>query len=554
MPEAAVAGKRDGARPSRLRSLEEHAAVYTAVVASALDAVIVVDEDGIVVAINPAAEMTFGYSRLEAVGQPIGELIVPDRLREAHEAGFRRYRSTRKAHVLGKRVEMEARCKDGRIVPVELAITEVVLADRRLFTASLRDLSAARDAADEIERQREALHQSEKLAALGSLLAGVAHELNNPLSIVLGQATMMREEAESSGGSAEILVRAQKIEAAADRCARVVRSFLSIARQRKAETRAVALAPIVDSSIELMLYTLNSSGIAVVREYDAAVPDVVADQDQVQQIVVNLLVNASQALDGVDGVREIRVRLGLRGGMVCLAVADTGPGVPAGIAQRVFEPFFTTKPQGSGTGIGLSVSRGFAEAQGGNLELATGSGRGATFELTLPIAGPNVREHSRAEATQRHAPQDAAPRRAIVIDDEPEIALLLAEALRRAGYICDIAASGREAQTMIAERPESYDALVCDLRMPDIDGARLYRWPLTGILPSRSGSFLSRAMRSDRRRQVSRGDRAPGSGKAVRARRCGSPGVGPFAAHARRRERFSPLKQMKQKRACAKSA
>ncbi|MEO8667486.1 MAG: PAS domain S-box protein [Bauldia sp.] len=211
------------ARP-RLRSVEEHAAVYAAVIASALDAVMVVDEDGLVVALNPAAESLFGYSRNEALGRLVGELIVPDHLRAAHDAGFARYRATRQPHVLGRRVEMEARCKDGHHIPVELAITEVSLSDRRLFTANLRDLSAAKAAAAEIERQRDALHQSEKLAALGSLLAGVAHELNNPLSIVLGQATMLREEVAGRKDAESLLARAQKIEIAADRCARVVRS------------------------------------------------------------------------------------------------------------------------------------------------------------------------------------------------------------------------------------------------------------------------------------------------------------------------------------------
>src|SRR5690606_23622950 len=186
------------------------------------DPVIVVDEDGRVVTMNPAAESTFGYNLDEAIGQSIGALIVPEHLRAAHEQGFARYRATRQPRVLGQRVELEARSKDGRVFPVELAITEVNLSDRRLFTANLRDLSAARESAAEIERQREALHQSEKLSALGSLLAGIAHELNNPLSIVLGQAVMMREDVEDLHWHGPFRERAQKIEAAAERCSRVM--------------------------------------------------------------------------------------------------------------------------------------------------------------------------------------------------------------------------------------------------------------------------------------------------------------------------------------------
>ena len=472
------------ARPARprataeLRSAEEHAAVYAAVVASAIDAVIVIDDTSAVVAINPAAEAMFGYALREAQGRPIGDLIVPEHLKAAHEAGFARYRATGEARVLGRRIEMEARRKDGSHIPVELAITEVRLPDRRLFTANLRDLSAAKDAAAEIERQRDALHQSEKLAALGSLLAGVAHELNNPLSIVLGQSTMLREEAETRVDGESLLARARRIEAAADRCARVVRSFLAIARQRKVEARAVPLAPILDGAIDLMLYGLNSGGITIVRDYDAGLPPVMADPDQVQQIVVNLLVNAAQALEEVEGPRRIVFSATRSGDALRLVVSDNGPGVPKDVAPRIFDPFFTTKPQGTGTGIGLSVSRGLAEAQGGTLALLPPSAAGgAAFELSLPIATRvAVGEGADGSARRGRTSRPESNRRALVVDDETDIAAMLSEIMQNAGYDCDVAGSGREAQALIAARGPVYDAVLCDLRMADIDGATLFRW------------------------------------------------------------------------------
>jgi two-component system NtrC family sensor kinase len=295
---------------------------------------------------------------------------------------------------------------------------------------------------------------------------------------------MLREEAEAAGSDPVILGRVEKIEAAAERCARVVRSFLTIARQRKAETRAVALAPLLDSSIELMLYGLRSSGVTVTRDYDETLPKILADPDQVQQIVVNLLVNAAQALEETEGRREIRVSVrAARDGKLGVVFADSGPGVPKDIAKRIFEPFFTTKPQGHGTGIGLSVSRGLAEAQGGTLALLTSPKGGAVFELSLPLAagkseakaGKRV-DRANGSARDRRAKGNGREPRAIVVDDEPEIAVLLAEALRKAGYVCDVATGGREGQAMIAAHPGSYDALVCDLRMPDIDGPKLFRW------------------------------------------------------------------------------
>ncbi|CAG0984943.1 MAG: PAS domain S-box protein [Rhizobiaceae bacterium] len=459
----------------RLETPEQLSAVYAAVVASALDAVIVVDERGVVVAINPAAIETFGYSREAAVGRRISDLIVPDHMKDAHEAGIARYRATREPHVLGRRVEMEARCRDGRIIPVELAITEVVLPEGRYFTANLRDLSSARAAVAEIERQREALHQSEKLAAIGSLLAGVAHELNNPLSIVLGQSTLLREEAATGFLRRSSIERTEKIEAAAQRCVRVVRAFLAIARQRKAETRAVQARPIVSGAIELLRYGIESSGIVVRCDIPAGLPDVVADPDQVQNILTNLLVNATHALEAVEGPREIRVSAIERDGRLSIVVADSGAGIPREIAQRVFDPFFTTKPQGVGTGIGLSISRGLAEAQGGTLSLLE-TDIGAAFELSLPTTGRRtVPGHEDAAKAASAAVGEDRPR-AIVIDDEPEIALLLADAMEKAGYRCDMASGGSEGKAMIAADPLGYDAIVCDLRMPDLDGPALFRW------------------------------------------------------------------------------
>lgn len=473
----------DRSEPESVQSFstpEEHALVYAAVIRSALDAVIVADEAGLVLAMNPAAEVMFGYSQTEAVGRPISALIVPDNLKQAHETGMSRYLATGEPHVLGQRVALEARCKDGRIIPVELAITEVSVPDRRLFTANLRDLSAVKASAAEIERQRDALHQSEKLAAFGSLLAGVAHELNNPLSIVLGQASILQEESQVAEYDTAVSTRIQKIEAAAQRCARVIRSFLAIARQRKAAKKPVDIAPLLDDTVQVVLYGLRSSGIAVLRDYQEPLPQVYTDPDQVQQIIVNLLVNASHALDEVEGHREIR--LSAQSGPddhVTVIVADNGPGVSDDAAKRIFDPFFTTKPQGIGTGIGLSVSRGLAEAQGGELRLLNAGQHGASFALSLPVVPLAHQDVANGDGSPMPNKGPLAELHALVIDDEEDVALLIAECLNRSGYTCDIAPNGRVGQALISEKAGSYNAVICDLRMPDLDGQGLYHWMQT---------------------------------------------------------------------------
>ena len=458
-----------------LGKFEDYALIYSAVVASALDAVIVVDEEGVVVIFNPAAEATFGYTSDEAIGRDIGSLIVPEHLKAAHHSGMNRYKMTGKPHVLGRRVEMDARCKDGRIIPVELAITEVKLQETRLFTANLRDLSAAKAAAMEIDRQREALHQNKKLAAIGSLMAGVAHELNNPLAIVLGQSTLLREEMNELGSDPKISARAGKIEAAAERCAKIVRSFLAIARQRKAEKRNVPVDATLDGALELVSYALQSNGIKIKREIGHPDSVILVDPDQVQQILVNLLVNAIQVLEGIDGHREIAIRTAVsHKGFLDILVSDNGPGVLPNVAPLIFDPFFTTKPQGAGTGIGLSISRGLAETQGGQLYLDTSTGEGATFVLRLPLASRTGEDRTDSQphpslALGSNSTNHDAPL-GLVVDDEQEIAELLADALKRVGYNCDATTTGRGAQALINAKSDQYQVILCDLRMPEING------------------------------------------------------------------------------------
>ena len=464
----------------RLEELRRSEAMKAAIIDSALDCVIVIDEELRVIGFNPMAEQTFGYTAAEAAGKRIGELIVPPHLRAQHEAGFLRYMTTGQASVLGRRVEVEAMRADGAIIPVELAITEVKTESARLFTAYLRDLTQARQASAEIERQREALHQSEKLAALGSMLAGVAHELNNPLSIVIGHALMLGEETSDHATAADftkVADRASKIQAAAERCGRVVRTFLSMARQGKAQRQEVQLPALIEGAVELLAYGLRTSGIETALEIPSDLPAMVADGDQLHQVVVNLIINAQQSLHDTPMPRRIAIvaRFDQATQEIAITVADNGSGIPDAIRTRVFDPFFTTKPTGIGTGVGLAVSRGIVEAHGGKLQLLP-TQRGATFEIRLPL-GESATVPTAVNGAQAEPQPPVARRRALVVDDEAGIAAILSEILLRDGFTCDVAGSGREARALI-ERTDAprYDAVLCDLRMAEEDGPTFFRW------------------------------------------------------------------------------
>lgn len=480
-------------------------ALNAAIIASALDCVIAIDEAGLVLEFNPAAERTFGRRRADVLGQPIGALIVPPALRRRHTEGFARYLAGGDARVIGRRIEIEGMRANGEIFPVELTITEVRLSDRRLFTAHLRDLTAARAAEAEILRQRDALHQSEKMAAFGSLLAGVAHELNNPLSIVIGNALMLAEEAAEQSAPA-LAERAQRVQAAAERCGRIVRSFLAMARQRDTQKRPVAVRALLDAVLQILAYGMRSSGVAIEQVIAPDMPLVSCDADQMQQVLSNLLVNAHQALEAQPQPRRVRLSAHAEADWVQIEVADNGPGVPEEIRSRVFDPFFTTKPIGAGTGIGLVVSRGIVEAHGGSLVLAPSCDGGACFVVRLPLRQDVVPGAAEAPGTAGESPA-RGERAALIVDDEAEVGRLLSEMLAGQGFRCDVVTSGEAAQALLLRR--DYDAILCDVRMPDIDGPALFTWIsehrphlcartafVTGdTLGAAAGAFLTRSGR-----------------------------------------------------------
>ncbi|WP_439579850.1 PAS-domain containing protein [Elioraea sp.] len=457
----------------REEELARRTAQLEAILGHIAEGVNIVDAQGRVVLANEGFLRMYGYP---------AELAVPG----TKLAEFVRYRLTQGTYythenpgedreaLIARRVAalmstgnetVEEQRPDGRTFEVRR---------RRLpdggLLSTYTDVTAVREAEREVRTQRETVRQSERLSALGSLLAGVAHELNNPLSIVVAHATLLEDLA---GTDPALAARTQKIRSAADRCARIVQTFLGLARRRPPERRPLRISEVVDAAFDLVGYTLRSAGVTVTRDLPESLPEIAADADQLVQVMINLLTNAHQALLTREHPRLLSIAArGTDEGGIVLTVADNGPGVSAGSRERVFDPFFTTKPEGVGTGVGLSLCRSIVTAHGGTIALEETPGGGATVRIVLPAgraAGDRV-----AEPAEPPALVTRRLRTALVVDDEPEVGAVLAEILRADGMLVETLSDGAGAQAMLGDR--EVDLILTDLRMPGVDGLALHRW------------------------------------------------------------------------------
>jgi len=307
---------------------------------------------------------------------------------------------------------------------------------------------------------------------MGSLLAGVAHELNNPLAVVMGQASLLERAAAGS----PLAARAAKIAAAAERCGRIVSNFLALARQRPPERREVDLRHVVRDALEMLAYPLHTDSIDVETELAADLPHLWADGHQLRQVFVNLVTNARQAMRGLASPRllTITAQPSPDRTRVIVEVGDTGPGIPPEVQERLFEPFFTTRPAGEGSGLGLSLCRGIVESHGGTIVLARCDGNGACFRIELPVEPPPATAPATAGAASQRAP--SAPldaRRILVVDDENAVAAVVAEMLVNEGHHVVIRDSAAGALDALARG--YYDLVISDIWMPEMDGPTLFR-------------------------------------------------------------------------------
>ncbi|MEL7259433.1 MAG: ATP-binding protein, partial [Pseudomonadota bacterium] len=334
--------------------------------------------------------------------------------------------------------------------------------DEDVIVSHTRDLTDQLRIEAELAQQQNQLYQNEKMSAMGELLAGVAHELNNPLSVVVGHSLMLQEDCTDP----ETLRQIDKISHAAGRCAKIVKTFLTMARQEPTKQQSTNINEIVQTAVDVVRYGDAGSGPTITCDLLKNLPLVAVDPDQMTQVFINLILNAEQAISESGKGTKIVVRSGpsLDKDGVEVWVEDDGPGIPPNIRSRIFEPFFTTKDIGEGTGIGLALCHRIVQTHDGKIVLGETPEGGASFQIYLPKNMPTLRDSG------NNGPSDTRPSeiRVLIVDDEEDVAELNAEILTRGGYSVDMFNVADQALESL--RKQTYDIILSDLNMPDTDG------------------------------------------------------------------------------------
>ena len=434
-----VATLRDITEPKRAHdTLSRSEARYRNLVESASDAIVTLDANGRFTTVNHAAEIISGYRREELVGQWFAPMLSDDELPKAL-AHFQKA-------LAGETGLFESRFyrKDGDARTISIT-----------YSTPQRDeevLCLIRDVTDQ-KMLQEQLIQSEKMSAIGQLVSGVAHELNNPLAGISAFAQLLLAEKRFPPDQR---TAAETIYSEARRASRIVQNLLTFARQHKAEKGPAAINQVLDDTLELRGYELRVRGIDVRREYDEALPDTMGDAHQLQQVFLNLITNAEQAMERAEGRHHrLTVRTRRSGDAIRIEIEDTGSGVPPNLLERIFNPFFTTKPTGHGTGLGLSISLGIVREHEGRIWAENAAQGGARFVVELPVIVPRASGEFPA-ALAAHPVGDSL--HILVVDDEASVRVALQRYLAARGHNVETTASGQDALALSEANTQMQDA------------------------------------------------------------------------------------------------
>ncbi len=372
-----------------LEALAEREAYLQAILDTVVEGIVVIDERGVIESANRAAERIFGYRESELVGQSVA-ILMPPGLAEQHAGYLDRYLASGEARIIGLGREVEARRRDGSRFPAELAVSEVRLPARRVFVGLVRDISDRRRSEERMRLRLNELAHASRLLELGEMTSGIAHEINQPLTAIVSFAEAGLRMLEPGAGEPALVREALgQIIAQGQRAAEIIQRLRQFTRKGAIERRPLDLNQTLRDVLALLGHELRRGEVQVGLELAEPLPPVAADRIQIEQVLVNLVRNASEAVAARPlGERRVGLATAARGETVEVAVSDSGKGLPEGAAGRLFQPFFTTKADG--LGVGLAISRSIIESHGGRLWAEPAGGGGACFRFTLPLAAEDA--------------------------------------------------------------------------------------------------------------------------------------------------------------------
>ena len=432
------------------------------IIDSALDGFVQMDERGIIVDWNAQTQAIFGWSRAEAVGKVLGDLIVPPQHRARHRDGLARYLRGGESVILGKRLEIEALRRDGTEIKVELSVTALRRRGGFVFNGFIRDMTEA-IAAEERTRQ------SEKMEAVGQLVGGIAHDFNNLLTVITGTIDLL---AEGVADKPQLLSIARLISEAADRGAELTGHLLAFARKQPLQPHDTDINGLVTAAQGLFRRALGEQ-IEIEAKLEQSAWPALVDPTQLTTALLNLAINARDAMPNggkltletknvvLDESYAGMNRDAQPGNYVMIAVSDTGNGIPPAILDRVFEPFFSTKAVGKGTGLGLSMVYGFVKQSSGHIKIYSEEGHGTTIRVYLPRSSMPSEQ---ATATALEPPVEGGSETVLVVEDDPLVLTYVTTRLKNLGYRILQAANAAEA-VAIVERGVRFDLLFTDVIM-----------------------------------------------------------------------------------------
>jgi PAS domain S-box-containing protein len=445
-------------------ALRESELRKSAILETALDAVVTIDADSRIIEFNPAAERTFGYTRDEAIGRNMPELIIPARFRDAHYKGLKRYLDTGVGRVIGQRVELVATKSDGSEIPIELAITRISMDGTPMFTAYLRDITERRRADEDLRTAKDAAESANQ--AKSDFLASMSHELRTPLNAIIGYSEMLEEEAEHLNLES-FISDLKKIHGAGKHLLSLINDVLDLSKIEAGKMELFVetfdVATMLDSVVNTIRPIAEKNGNQLIVNIEKRLGSMSADLTKVRQSLFNLLSNASKFTE--EGI--IRLTASRNGDELIFAVSDTGIGIPSDRFRELFEPFSQIDKgrarKYGGTGLGLAITKRFLEMMGGAIHVESEAGRGSTFTIALPA---NAEQAIEAQAPEQYDRSQA--NRILVVDDDSSAQDLLRRFLQREGFQTISAMNGHQALKLAREVQPV--AITLDVMMPGMDG------------------------------------------------------------------------------------